>query len=241
MKSFFLTCTFLAVAAALQAAAPPPDPAVAARVAVSLALAQRQAAVKPAENLKTWYGVLKWIDPDSPTYGDKGLVFVTDTGGTYFLKFNKGVGFDGKWEDGITQLTITGQLAQGPNFDSPAIQVFSIQVSTRTAPSSTYSFLVLSRTACAPCSHLADELHTNGDTLTYDIFVGRNDLDAKYAVAAYPTILLLRDGVEAGRHVGYMSAADMIQWLANPDAPQSRGEAVERATYSVVQRAACST
>jgi hypothetical protein len=98
------------------------------------------------------------------------------------------------------------------------------------ATSPTYSIAVLSRTKCPPCASLAAELRANGGDIEWDIWTGRADVEAKYAgVTAYPTILLLRDGREVSRHVGYMSAVGVKRWMvkrwmADTTGPQSRGQ-----------------
>jgi thiol-disulfide isomerase/thioredoxin len=105
--------------------------------------------------------------------------------------------------------------------------------STKNAPK--YQFLILSHRPCVPCEKMAAELKADGDDLPWDIFINSVNLDAKYNVTAYPTILLLKDGREKARHEGYMSVPDLTRWLADPDQPQSRGESVPKQTYTIVQ------
>jgi hypothetical protein len=99
-------------------------------------------------------------------------------------------------------------------------------------------FLILSRTACVPCANQKAELKANGSAGDYpqwDIFTNRPDLDALHEITAYPTILLLRNGKEISRHVGYLSASDLLRWMDNPDQPQSRTESVAKPTYAAAR------
>jgi hypothetical protein len=90
---------------------------------------------------------------------------------------------------------------------------------TTTARSSSLSILVLSKTGCVPCMHLAAELKAHGDDLVWDIWKDSPRMEAKYGgVTAYPTILLLRDGKEISRRVGYTSVEDLSRWVDDPTA-----------------------
>jgi thiol-disulfide isomerase/thioredoxin len=81
------------------------------------------------------------------------------------------------------------------------------------------SILVISKTGCGPCMHLAAELKAHGDDLNWDIWKDAPSVEAKYGgVTAYPTILLLRDGKEVSRRVGYTSIEELRRWLGDPTA-----------------------
>jgi hypothetical protein len=64
------------------------------------------------------------------------------------------------------------------------------------------------------------------DYPNWDIFTDRPDLVAKYNVQAFPTIILLRDGREVARRVGYASPAELKRWVDDPKKPISEGENV---------------
>jgi thiol-disulfide isomerase/thioredoxin len=90
---------------------------------------------------------------------------------------------------------------------------------TSKAEKSPLSILVISKTGCEPCRRLADELKAHGDNLEWDIWKDSPRIEAKYGgVTAYPTILLLRDGKEISRRVGYTSIAELNRWLDDPTA-----------------------
>jgi hypothetical protein len=90
------------------------------------------------------------------------------------------------------------------------------------------SFLVISKSACPPCERLRAELMAkwaSDGSPDWDIWKDSPGTEAVYGgITAYPTILLLRDGKEVSRHVGYMSTADLLKWRDNPTSPQSRGK-----------------
>jgi thiol-disulfide isomerase/thioredoxin len=76
------------------------------------------------------------------------------------------------------------------------------------------SILVLSKTGCEPCRRLAEELKTHGGDLAWDIWKDSRHMEAKYGgVSLYPTILLLKDGKEVGRRIGYTSVGELSRWL----------------------------
>lgn len=76
------------------------------------------------------------------------------------------------------------------------------------------SILVLSKTGCEPCRRLAEELKAHGDDLVWDIWKDSRHMEAKYGgVSLYPTILLLKDGKEVGRRIGYTSVGELSRWL----------------------------
>jgi len=76
------------------------------------------------------------------------------------------------------------------------------------------SILVLSKTGCGPCMHLAAELKAHGDDLEWDIWKDAPSVEAKYGgVSLYPTILLVKDGKEVARRIGYTSVAELNRWL----------------------------
>ena len=76
------------------------------------------------------------------------------------------------------------------------------------------SILVLSKTGCEPCMRLAAELKAHGDNLEWDIWKDSPHMEAKYGgVSLYPTILLLKDGREVCRRIGYASVAELSRWL----------------------------
>jgi Thioredoxin len=90
---------------------------------------------------------------------------------------------------------------------------------TPEAGKSPLSILVISKTGCGPCMHLAAELKAHGDDLDWDIWKDAPSVEAKYGgVTAYPTILLLRDGKEISRRVGYTSIEELHRWLDDPTA-----------------------
>jgi thiol-disulfide isomerase/thioredoxin len=101
---------------------------------------------------------------------------------------------------------------------------------TPKAEKSPLSILVISKTGCEPCRRLADELKAHGDNLEWDIWKDSPRMEAKYGgVTAYPTILLLRDGKEVSRRVGYTSIEELSRWLDHPTASVvSSGDFCER-------------
>ncbi len=98
------------------------------------------------------------------------------------------------------------------------------------AKKSPLTILVLSKTGCEPCMRLAAELKTRGDNLEWDIWKDSPRMEAKYGgVAAYPTILLLRDGKEVARRVGFTSIEELSRWVDDPTASVGgRGDYCER-------------
>ena len=67
--------------------------------------------------------------------------------------------------------------------------------------------------------HLAAELKAHGDNLEWDIWKNSPRMEAKYGgVTAYPTILLLRDGKEISRRIGYASVEELTRWEDDPTA-----------------------
>ena len=85
---------------------------------------------------------------------------------------------------------------------------------TPEAKKSPLSILVLSKTGCDPCRRLAAELKANGDDLEWDIWKDAPRMEAKYGgVSLYPTILLLKDGKEVGRRIGYTSVGELSRWV----------------------------
>jgi Thioredoxin len=82
------------------------------------------------------------------------------------------------------------------------------------AKKSPLSILVLSKTGCEPCRRLAAELKAHGDDMEWDVWKDSSHMEAKYGgVSLYPTILLLRDGKEVSRRIGYASVAELSRWL----------------------------
>ena len=66
---------------------------------------------------------------------------------------------------------------------------------------------------------LAAELRAHGDDLEWDIWKDAPEVEAKYGgVTAYPTILLLRNGKEISRRVGYTSIEELHRWVEDPTA-----------------------
>jgi hypothetical protein len=91
------------------------------------------------------------------------------------------------------------------------------------------SLLVISRSDCPPCAKLLAELKAHGDALEWDVWKNSPKTEAKYGgVTAYPTIILLRDGKEAARRVGYASVEELTAWANDPEKPISEGENVGR-------------
>lgn len=206
MKSFLSLSLLASVAAFAPAAEPSPEDA--ARFAVALLLAQRQAPVAPQAPAAPWN---PWTGTrESCNCGWESLYPspCSCTPGTCTC------GVEGR-------PCPTARLVPPVLTGKPVVQL-----------------LILSRHDCPPCAALKAELHVNGQADAFprwDVFTDSPDLNAKYGVTAFPTIILLKGGKEVSRHVGYMSAADMLLWRDNLDAPQSRGESVQAATYAVVQ------
>jgi uncharacterized membrane protein YgcG len=91
------------------------------------------------------------------------------------------------------------------------------------------SLLVISRSDCPPCAKLLAELKAHGDALEWDVWKNSPKTEAKYGgVTAYPTIILLRDGKETARRVGYASVEELTAWANDPEKPITEGENVGR-------------
>jgi hypothetical protein len=110
------------------------------------------------------------------------------------------------------------------------------------ARKSPLSLLVISKTGCQPCMRLAAELRAHGDDLEWDIWKDAPKVEAKYGgVTAYPTILLLRDGKEISRRVGYTSIEELHRWLDDPTAlAGGAGDYCDKEVVSYPQPAAIS-
>lgn len=97
---------------------------------------------------------------------------------------------------------------------APVLKKASKESETPDAKKPSLSILVLSKTGCEPCRRLAQELKTRGDDLVWDIWKDSRHMEAKYGgVSLYPTILLLKDGKEVGRRIGYTSVDELNRWL----------------------------
>ncbi len=102
---------------------------------------------------------------------------------------------------------------------APVLSSSNNAAETSTARKPLVSILVISKTGCVPCMRLAAELKAHGDNLEWDIWKDSPRMEAKYGgVTAYPTILLLRDGKEISRRVGYTSIEDLSRWVDDPTA-----------------------
>ena len=96
---------------------------------------------------------------------------------------------------------------------APALMKSAKASETPEEKKSPLSILVLSKTGCEPCRRLAAELKAHGDDLEWDIWKDSPHMEAKYGgVSLYPTILLLREGKEVSRRIGYTSVGELSRW-----------------------------
>lgn len=92
----------------------------------------------------------------------------------------------------------------------------------------TVSMLIISETGCQPCMRLKAGLDMAGQGDDYPDWIYRIDhpeLVAKYHVTLFPTIILLRDGKEVARRVGYASPAELKRWVDDPGKPAAKAVA----------------
>jgi thiol-disulfide isomerase/thioredoxin len=102
---------------------------------------------------------------------------------------------------------------------APAVLKTDEASETTTARKPSLSILVISKSGCVPCVHLTEELKAHGDDLAWDVWKDSPRMEAKYGgVTAYPTILLLKDGKEVARRVGYTSVEELSRWVDDPTA-----------------------
>ncbi len=183
MKTFLLSLTILAFAAAVQSAEPPSND-VAAKVAVALAA---------------------WPNGRRRRRFTPPIALVIRQRASIALS-----------------IPLPASACQSIDANQPPVLLHKAA-----APKLTY--IVVSRRDCVPCLNLAAELRANGKVEGFPggtIYTDRPDLEYDYGITAFPTILLFENNKVISRHVGYMSAADLLHWVQNPDEPQSRGESM---------------
>ena len=75
---------------------------------------------------------------------------------------------------------------------------------------------------CGPCRQMAPEFAEAARRLAGSARLAKVNTDAapglaaRFGIRSIPTLLLLREGREAGRLTGARSAADLVRWVANP-------------------------
>lgn len=107
--------------------------------------------------------------------------------------------------DAASRVAVALALAQKKPAQSPPPEL----------PTPIYELLVISRENCPPCAKLKAELQANGQGDDFpDWHIRRDDaLSKKYNVTLFPTILLLKDGKEVGRIIGYTDAPTLKTWV----------------------------
>ncbi|GJM20537.1 MAG: hypothetical protein DHS20C15_04520 [Planctomycetota bacterium] len=94
--------------------------------------------------------------------------------------------------------------------------------------------IVGSATWCAPCHQMADRSWPHGRVASWiaeHAVAVKLDVDSfpqratQLRLGAIPAVLMLRDGRELGRHVGMLSALDLLQWLESTSATQPADDA----------------
>lgn len=77
---------------------------------------------------------------------------------------------------------------------------------------------VFTRPGCPPCDKLKAALAAEPDLVVgFELFkvdtAARPDIARKWAITGVPVVVLVRDGKEIRRRVGFTNAADLRAWL----------------------------
>lgn len=74
--------------------------------------------------------------------------------------------------------------------------------------------VVVTKAGCPPCRALKRDLLRRPDMYRpHSLFVYEGSAASRWKVDAYPTLILVRDGHEVARHVGYTGPDSLTDWL----------------------------
>ncbi len=72
---------------------------------------------------------------------------------------------------------------------------------------------------CGPCKMIAPILEEISSEMSDKIIIGKLNVDEnsqtppKYGIRGIPTLMIFRDGIAVGTHVGALSKSDLIQFI----------------------------
>jgi thioredoxin 1 len=99
------------------------------------------------------------------------------------------------------------------------LEINDLNFETEVLKSSVPFLLDFSAVWCGPCKVLAPVVEKVADELKGKVKVGKLDIDdspgvaSKFGIRGVPTVVVFKDGKEAGRHVGVTNKEKLVQLL----------------------------